>query len=355
MGRLVLVEILDAQGAVRHRVRLDRWPATVGRSYRAEVLLDDPYVSPEHVRLIDGDGEGVVAEDLESLNGIYTPHGDRVRRVVLGPGATMRVGRTMLRFLYSEQAVTPTLLDSAAPAGVPGRPSGETPHAGGLATPARGGGGGGSVGGGGGGGGWLGDPRVQIAACGAAFVVSAANVYLDNYRRTAGPTAVTAGLGVFLILGLWAGGWAFAGRVIRHRAEFLSHLAIASAVTVGLVAVSEVASWLSFLYPGGWSASAVETLGGIGLGVGLLSGHLALASRMPPARRWRVAGTVTAVAIAFGLFVSYADGKKFTTKMTYPSALQPLAAGWVPATSMADFIGSTRKLETQVDSLALER
>jgi hypothetical protein len=348
MGRLVLVEILDAQGAVRQRVRLDHWPATVGRGYRAEVLLDDPYVSPEHVRLIDGDGEGVVAEDLESLNGIYTGGGLRVRRVVLEPGATLRVGRTILRFLSSDQAVTPPLLDCGAPPGAPRHPSGETLHAGGLAAPARSGGEVAS------GSGWLADPRVQIAACGAAFVVSAANVYLDNYRRTAGPTAVTAGLGVFLLLGLWAGGWAFAGRVIRHRAAFLGHLAMASAVTVGLVAVSEVASWLSFLYPAGSSANAVETLGGIVLCVGLLSGHLALASRMPPSRRWRVAGTVTATAIAFALFVSYADGKKFTTKMNYPSALQPLSAGWVPATSMADFIGGTRTLESQVDSLALE-
>jgi hypothetical protein len=353
MGRLVLVEILDAQGAVRHRVRLDRWPATVGRGYRAEVLLDDPYVSPEHVRLIDGDGEGLVAEDLESLNGIYTVEGERVRRVVLAPGATMRVGHTMLRFSYGEQAVTPTLLDSPASAAAPWRAAGATPHAAAVPPMAadrvlpvergrRGGGG------------WLGDPPVQIAACGAAFAVSAANVYLDNYRRTAGPTAVAAGLGVFLLLGLWAGGWAFAGRVIRHRAQFLGHLAIASVVTLGLVVVSEVASWLSFLYPGGWLGGAVESVGGIGLCVGLLSGHLALASRMPPPRRWRIAGTVTATAIAFGLFVSYADGRKFTTKMDYPSALRPLAAGWVPATSMADFIGSTRKLETQVDSLALE-
>ncbi len=45
MGKIAFVEILDRRGNVRERVRVDSFPATVGRGYGNAVIVDDRLVS----------------------------------------------------------------------------------------------------------------------------------------------------------------------------------------------------------------------------------------------------------------------------------------------------------------------
>lgn len=374
MEPVVIVEVLDDAGTVGQRIRIDRWPATVGRAYRADVLLDDPYVSPEHLRLTNADGAGVLVEDLASLNGLYMSDGRRVAQATATPGSVMRVGHTKLRFCLGDQAVPPALVDDAASQGVPSvaraaivtpvpdsAASGElsATATASLATTS------------------LSDPSPvmpRIAAAEgpptialrvtspwraaaivvAAFAIVALNGYLTSYERNGGTGAVAAALGVLFLIAMWAGAWAFAGRVIVHRARFLGHLALASLIAVASVALSEAEAWLSFLYPG---ASAGDLLTGAGYALALvvlIAGHLALATRVPSSGRWRIAGLVTGALVAVSLFIGYAESKKFSTKLEYPASMRPFPVALVPATSVAHFITSTRPLQRQVDSLAAE-
>jgi hypothetical protein len=47
MEPLTFVEILDKRGHVMQRLRVERLPATIGRAYTNDVILDDPFVSAE--------------------------------------------------------------------------------------------------------------------------------------------------------------------------------------------------------------------------------------------------------------------------------------------------------------------
>lgn len=336
MGRIVIVEILDAQDVVRHRVRLDQWPAIIGRAYSADVLVDDPFVSPEHIRVLDGDGSGLVVEDLGSLNGLYTADGRRVSRAMLGPGAVIRVGHTRLRFCSAAQAVPPALVDGS-PSDVPGALADTDAVS-------------------------EGRRRKRLAAtaglavvCVAASLTIGVQAFLNGYHRGDSATAVEAGVGTFLILMLWASPWALAGRVISHRTRLLSHLAVASAATIGLVVVGDLGSWMTYLFPGAGFVGVMSDAGTIVVFVALLSGHLAVASVMPVSRRRRIVGTVTAASVALLLLLSHAEAGKFTTKMDYPTSLRPVPIAWVPTTSVAAFITATRDLKGQVDTLASER
>jgi pSer/pThr/pTyr-binding forkhead associated (FHA) protein len=336
VGRIVIVEVLDSRDAVRHRVRLDQWPATIGRAYSADVLLDDPFVSPEHIRVLDGDGSGLVVEDLGSLNGLYTADGRRVSRATLGPGAIVRVGHTRLRFCSAGQAVPPALADgtsSDTPEALAGTGAGSEQRRG-LRLAATAG---------------------LSVVCVAASLTIGLQAYLNGYHRSDIATAVEAGVGAFLILMLWASPWALAGRVITHRARLLSHLVVVSAATICLVLVGDLASWMTYLFPGAGFVDAMSDVATIVVFVGLLSGHLALASVMSASRRRRVVGTVTVASVALLLLLSHAEAGKFTTKMDYPTALRPVPITWVPTTSVAAFITATRDLKGQVDSLASER
>jgi pSer/pThr/pTyr-binding forkhead associated (FHA) protein len=119
MGALAWVELLDRRGHVRARHRIDSLPALIGRSYGCDVLVDDPWVSPIHVRIYrDLDGSFKV-EDAGSENGLWLP--DEERRVTLlplGRGVTLRAGHTLFRLVPADLTVPPALaMHVAAPAG----------------------------------------------------------------------------------------------------------------------------------------------------------------------------------------------------------------------------------------------
>ena len=69
-------------------------------------MLDDPSVSRRHVKL-ELVPEGVLVRDLASRNGIFYMD-QRVERIVLTPGTTLRLGKTHVAIeLYSADAGEP--------------------------------------------------------------------------------------------------------------------------------------------------------------------------------------------------------------------------------------------------------
>ncbi len=68
---------------------------TLGRSPQADIVLDDPYASEFHLRLIRRP-EGIVVHDLESTNGTYV-NGRRVSTpLTLTRGDAIQIGNTVL-------------------------------------------------------------------------------------------------------------------------------------------------------------------------------------------------------------------------------------------------------------------
>ena len=65
---------------------------TVGRTARADFILDAPLVSRLHCRLTADESDQLVVEDLESTNGTLV-NGKAVQRAVLRDGDTLGVGR----------------------------------------------------------------------------------------------------------------------------------------------------------------------------------------------------------------------------------------------------------------------
>src|SRR5512136_962304 len=100
MGKIVFVETLDKRGNIRERVKVDSFPATVGRGYANAVIVDDRLVNAEHLRL-SLDSEGcMIVEDLDTVNGTWLSESrDRIQqyRVPAGGEAVIRIGQTVLR------------------------------------------------------------------------------------------------------------------------------------------------------------------------------------------------------------------------------------------------------------------
>lgn len=65
---------------------------TIGRTAKADFVLDAALVSRVHCRLVSESDDELTVEDLESTNGILV-NGRRVDRSVLRTGDTLTIGR----------------------------------------------------------------------------------------------------------------------------------------------------------------------------------------------------------------------------------------------------------------------
>jgi DNA-binding NtrC family response regulator len=99
VGRLVVVEGMNKGAALA----LMRAQATVGRHPTNDLVLSDPGVSSVHLEITRRQGGHVLVRDAGSTNGSWI--GDhRLLEMELAPGATVRVGSTLLRVDADERA-----------------------------------------------------------------------------------------------------------------------------------------------------------------------------------------------------------------------------------------------------------
>lgn len=87
------LDVREPNGRTR-RVEVDGRPIRIGRSPECELVVRDPRVSRQHVRLHGRDGL-LVLTDLGSTNGTRV-NGQRVREVVLGAGDRIAIGDTTI-------------------------------------------------------------------------------------------------------------------------------------------------------------------------------------------------------------------------------------------------------------------
>jgi FHA domain len=315
----MIVEVLDRRG-VRQRLRLRAFPATIGRGYENDVILDDRYVDALHACL-EWDGRGtLLLVDQQSVNGTFDgPSGQRVMRVALRSGDELRLGRTTLRFLDESHRLDPTLVEAPAR------------HRFALSE----------------------SPLTAVAICAATGVLLAINEYLGKTSRVTLGGLLGESLMALLVLVAWAGAWALVNRVTQLRFRFLEHLAIACLALAGFTVSSGCFEYLRFLFPGGfgWDVPA----GAIALAIGgaALAAHLARVSTMGrwPRRLWSF-GSIAALAGIVALS-GHRDQMDYSGRLE-ATPLKPIAARWIPSVAPAAFLLQVDGLKEAVDGLARE-
>jgi hypothetical protein len=315
---VIFVEILDRRGHVAHRVRLETLPATIGRSYRNAVILDDRYVSPEHVRIEQMDDGTLVALDLGSDNGVYDDtRGSRLERVALEPGTRLRVGHTVLRFATADQPVAAAARDPL-----------------------------------GGSGWWRYSRRATGLVLAAALVLSMLTSYFTSYDETSAAARLAEALMLGVGLAAWAGSWSLVTRITAHRFAFGQHLAIVAGVLLAAELVNGALRMLDVVEPGTTLAEWTQTMLIMASVAAVLYGHLSLTSTLPSPRRlgWAVGVAVTLVGLAE--FAEWADRDSFMGSPRFEGAVHPVGMGADRGVPLDTFIAEAGELQRAVDALA---
>ena len=311
---LALLEARDRNGNLLGCVPVTHWPVTVGRGLANDLVLDDPHLAAQHLR-IDRPAEagGAVSVDvLDTVNGVTLRRKRHARgeRFEWPAHQELTIGR--LHFLIR-------LADAPLAA--------EQPL-----------------------------PRFAWSRAGftlgllvAMFALQLGRGWLetDESRRFLQqlPFVLAYLLGSVL---LWAGLWALATRIFTGQMHFWRHVRIACAtfvVTQLFMAVTQIVggmfSW-EMLARFGW-------IGGVAVGAAGLFAHLHV---IAPRRRNLLAGTLSLLVVlgVGGLIGStWLQGKRLSNEL-YMANLLPPAWRLAPAAPVSVFIDEARELRAKVDA-----
>lgn len=313
MGAVMWVEVLSRQGEVAMRERVEREEARIGRAFDNDVVVDDPYVAPHHLRVYRGEDGELVAEDLGTVNGLYTEHGARrAARISLADEPVIRIGRTTLRVHDGAHAVAP-----------------EKPL-----TP----------------------PRMHARwAVGLALAVFALIGLLNWLSLTQEPNASSVlmpFIALAMALAVWSGMWALLSRLFAGQSLFVLHLRIALTACVALVTWEQVARTAAF-------ALAWREMGdyaGLGAWALLAATCYAHLHAIGP-RHMRVAMTLVGALIVAGAAVQYFDRwdqRNDIGQRAVLGELRPPMFRAVPLASTDEFFRRAEAVRQRVDQARMK-
>ncbi len=319
MDRVILVEVRDRRLHLRSRHRVEQLPASIGRAYDNDIIVDDRYMDAHHARLLlDADGVMVI-EDTGSVNGVRDGmRGERSPRLRLPSGGTARLGETVLRVVDIGHAVAP-----AVPL------SDENRLVSGLRR-----------------------PGVAWTTIGGSLAFSAVVAWLKQYGADDAATAVGAAVAIFLFLALWAGTWALVGRAQGARARFLTHLAIAAlALSLGTLWTAAM-QYVEFIWPAAMARSLAQSAGLLLLLTVALSAHLSLVSMLSRRRRILTAAVTAVSLLILSRVNDWSSADDFDDALHYSDVLRPVGASMARTVSLDRFLEDAGNLQAELDALA---
>jgi len=310
---MMWIEVVSRHGDVASRNRIASDEARVGRAFDNDVVVDDPHVAPHHVRIFRGEDGELVAEDLGTLNGLYSEHGARrATRLSLAKEPGLRIGRTIVRVRDAAHAVEPER----------------------LLTP----------------------PRAHArwaAGLGIALIALVLIVqWLANTGEASANLAVLPLLGIATAIAIWASLWSMQSRLFLGQSRFAVHLRIALTAALAILAWDQLDDTLSFAF----ASRAIAEWGGLGLWA-LLAGACYAHLRAIDTRHMNFAmGLVLALVTAGALlqYVGRSESKKILGERATLGDLRPPAFRLVPLASADEFFNRAEGAKRRVDELRVK-
>jgi hypothetical protein len=307
LDELIHVEVLGRTGDVAHRIALGRLPATIGRAYDNDVIIDDPFVAPRHLRVERLEDGRLQVSDLGSRNGLHLVQPQRrITEAIVAGDTRLRIGHTLLRIRSRDWPVPPEDTD---------------PVARGWRSP--------------------GATAIALAAYLALLGLHAFSSTIEDFQ----PARLLAGLPFALVIpALWAGVWAAIGRIVSGRANFFAHGTVGLAAAATAFTIEPLLKLAAFAFS--MPVLAAESILAIALIIGAaLFGHLRLVSRLRAA--WLATGAAAVVLMAVGgtRVGSWLETRDDVNELATMNVLFPGFVRVAPAATPAEFVEGARALE----------
>lgn len=307
MDELIYVEVLGRTGEIAHRIALARLPATVGRAYDNDVIVDDPLVAPHHLRIERLDDGQLHVTDQGSRNGLHlVPSKRPVPEIAVTGDTRFRIGHTVLRVRSKDWPVPPEEADP-----VESR--------------------------------WR-SPAVTALALVAYLALLGLHTYsatIEDFQ----PARLLAGLPFALLIpAVWAGGWAAIGRLVSGRAHFFAHCTVAMAAATAAFVIEPLLKLAAFALS--LPVLEAESILAIAVVIGVaLFWHLRLITRLPAAWLATGAGAVVLLAVGGTRISAWLETREDVNAIATMNVLYPPYLRVAPADTPEAFVADARALE----------
>ena len=308
MDEVIWIEVLSRHRAVVSRHRCAGRGIRIGRAYTNDVILDDPYVAPEHAHIVrDEDGRPIV-EDLGTANGLYASHGrTRLARLTLDDDSIFRIGHTYLRVRQTDHAVAPE------------RQFGQQARS------------------------W---PAILVLAP-VVIATEAAVLWLADYAEPRIATYLLPLLGAIVAILVWSTVWSMVSRIFSGQARFEQNLIVALVGALGFEIVSIASAVVAFGLS--WSALAgYSYVGFFGVLAAICFIHL---RRINPARSLLAGGVMAALFVAaVTIQILIQSDARPRLAQLYVRNLLPPALRLAPVTDETSFFANVATLREKIDA-----
>lgn len=308
---MIWVEILSRQRDVAARFRIAGPEARIGRGYDNDVVVDDPYVAAQHLRVFRDDTGQFVAEDMNSANGTFLDGGkNRLARIVVDGKRPIRIGQTFLRVRGTDHVVERER--------VAGSEQGIL-------------------------------PIIAVAALGLAVLgIDALKIWLIQTSEPRVSSYLTPLLAIAATVLTWTGGWALLSRIFSGQSRFLSNLLIAMAGILAFSIYAELAQFAAFAWT--WPTASIYQYVVVWL---ILATVCFLHLREVGSARLLFKGALVAMLLVVAIAVqtlqrseAFSDsGRQTTERLLMPPALR-----LVSLSDKGAFFGEIAKLKAKLDS-----
>ncbi|MET0335196.1 MAG: FHA domain-containing protein [Rhizobacter sp.] len=317
---LAVLEVLDRDGGVRHRVAVHEWPVRVGRALDNTLVLDDPYTAPHHFSVAADDAGQAVLTVGESVNGLHLGS----RRLVAGEQAVLAtgdgdtpplltIGRTHLRLRLAGHTLPPEQVLGTARVLQQGLPT--------LAL------------------------LVLVTAAVLGF-----DTWLDAEPDLLGKSLTSFAMSMLAIGFGWSGAWTLLSKVFTGQGHFGWHLRVMLMAVLAWQAVLTGSALLAFAFSWPWITDFNFVPGYAIVGV-MLYFHLQAVEPHRPQRTlaFALASVLTGVGVSVWFHLQASDriGSELYMNHLFPPALRV-----AKPVDTAEFMQGVAALQERLDAKA---
>lgn len=319
---IALIERLDRMGHVLQSTMVYRWPLRIGRSFDADLVLDDPHLAPLHAELYEADGELFVRVG-ETINGAFVGEHHLPSGEVQALKATraMRLGNTRLRVRMAADEMAPERPLDRHLAHVASK--GHAPL-------------------------W----RIVLPLLLLTLAYTIFDEWLDNDPGTPMSNYLSSSLLLLSVVAGWTLFWSLGSKLFQGSLEFMGHMRLALLYGLAWTALDSILPLLAYAFD--WAAlSHAAGVAGAAVLCALVWAHLSLI--LPAHRRGLTAGVVALYAAGVGLHVWFNEqrtGQPFAER--YATALPPPALRVVGTSPSTALLQDAQRLKARLDKRAKE-
>lgn len=313
----LIVQVGTRQGRLAEIIECKGDKITIGRGFYNDVVLSDPYVAPEQVR-IERDGDNWIIKILDDTNPVVL-NGEHIEQdgLVVSSGDKLTLGRTHLSLFSKDHKVESTrkLLFSS----------------------------------------WLYrsrlGPLLPVVAILFASFLSVFYDYLGLSEEIEYRPFISEVLVFIFTVSLWAAIWALVGRLLRHQLHFFANLLFTSIIVSFFIIFEPVSEYIEYLSGSLMLSTLFDSLVFLVLFTLLLKFNLSISSHIKNSGLVAFCATISLLLFSYGVNEFQED--EFSAYAEYEKKLKPPFAKLRVDQSVEEYLADIEdqffKLEDMLD------